>query len=163
MAIKTMEELFVETLKDMYYAEKQILKALPTMVKKAHAEELKEALEMHRQETEGQVERLEQVFQILEKPVEGRRCEGIEGILDEAKEHMAEIENDRVLDVEMIGSAQAVEHYEISRYGTIIEWARDLGHDDAVGLLDQNLQQEKNADRTLSRIAKSSVNMQAAA
>src|SRR5262249_11654735 len=122
-----------------------------------------EALEMHRQETEGQVERLEQVFQILEKPVEARRCEGIEGILDEAKEHMAEIENDRVLDVEMIGSAQAVEHYEIGRYGTIIEWARDLGHDDAVGLLDQNLQQEKNADRTLSRIAKSSVNMQAAA
>src|SRR5258705_3009819 len=107
MAIKTMEELFVETLKDMYYAEKQILKALPTMVKKAHAEELKEALEMHRQETEGQVERLEQVFQILEKPVKGRRCEGIEGILDEAKEHMAEIEDDRVLDVEMIGSTQA--------------------------------------------------------
>jgi ferritin-like metal-binding protein YciE len=147
----------------MYYAEKQILKALPTMVKKANAEELKDALETHRQETEGQIDRLEQVFQMLEEPVRGRKCQGIEGIISEAKEHMAEIEDDRVLDVEMIGSAQAVEHYEISRYGTLIEWARDLGHNDAIGLLDQNLQQEKNADRVLSHIAKSSVNMQAAA
>jgi len=163
MTIKTMDDLFVETLKDMYYAEKQILKALPTMVKKANAEELKDALETHRQETEGQIDRLEQVFQMLEEPVRGRKCQGIEGIIGEAKEHMAEIEDDRVLDVEMIGSAQAVEHYEISRYGTLIEWARDLGHDDAIGLLDQNLQQEKNADRVLSHIAKSSVNMQAAA
>ena len=163
MTIKTMDDLFVETLKDMYYAEKQILKTLPTMVKKANAEELKDALETHRQETEGQIDRLEQVFQMLEEPVRGRKCQGIEGIISEAKEHMAEIEDDRVLDVEMIGSAQAVEHYEISRYGTLIEWARDLGHDDAIGLLDQNLQQEKNADRVLSHIAKSSVNMQAAA
>ena len=163
MPVKTMEDLFVETLKDIYYAEKQILKALPGMVKKAGAKELKTALENHRQETEGQVDRLEKVFKMLDVPARGKKCEAIEGIIDEAKEHMDEIEDEQVLDAGMISSAQAVEHYEICRYGTLIEWARDLGHQDAVRLLQQNLDQEKNADRLLSRIAKTSSNPKAAA
>jgi ferritin-like metal-binding protein YciE len=163
MSVKTMDDLLVATLKDLYYAEKQILKALPTMVKKANGSELKEALETHRQETEGQVERLDQVFKLLDVPARGKKCEAIEGIIAEAKEHMEEIEDDAVLDAGMVSSAQAVEHYEICRYGTLIEWAKDLGHDDAVKLLEQNLDQEKNADKLLTRIAKSSSNRKAVA
>ena len=163
MSVKTMDDLFVATLKDIYYADKQILKALPTMVKKANGPELKEALETHRQETEGQVERLDQVFKLLDVPARGKKCEAIEGIIAEAKEHMEEIEDDAVLDAGMVSSAQAVEHYEICRYGTLIEWAKDLGHDDAVKLLEQNLDQEKNADKLLTRIAKSSSNRKAVA
>ena len=136
MSIKTLEDLFVVTLKDIYYAEKQILKALPSMVKKANGDELKKALETHRKETEGQVDRLDRVFKLLDVPARGKKCEAIEGIIEEAKEHMDEIENEKVLDAGMISSAQAVEHYEICRYGTLIEWAKDLGHDDAVGLLE---------------------------
>jgi ferritin-like metal-binding protein YciE len=158
-----MDELFVATLKDIYYAEKQILKALPGMVKKANDSELKKALEAHRKETEGQVERLVQVFKMLDEPARGKKCEAIEGIIAEAKEHMEEIENDQVLDAGMISSAQAVEHYEICRYGTLIEWAKDLGHNDAIKLLQQTLDEEKNADKLLSRIAKSSSNRKAMA
>jgi ferritin-like metal-binding protein YciE len=163
MTIKTMDELFVATLKDIYYAEKQILKALPAMVKKASDKGLKEALETHREETEGQVERLEQVFKLLDVPARGKKCDAIEGIIAEAKEHMEEIDDESVLDAGMIGSAQAVEHYEMCRYGTLIEWAKDLGHDEAVNLLQQNLEQEKNADKLLTRIARSSANQRAAA
>ncbi len=156
MTVKTMDDLFVATLKDIYYAEKQILKALPGMVKKAKGPKLKEALESHRHETEGQVERLDKVFAMLDVPARGKKCEAIEGIIGEAKEHMDEIEDGPVLDAGMIGSAQAVEHYEICRYGTLIEWARDLGHDNAIELLQQNLDEEKNADRLLTQIAKTS-------
>ena len=163
MSVKTMDDLFVATLKDIYYAEKQILKALPGMVKKANSSELKDALETHRGETEGQVDRLDQVFKLLDVPARGKKCEAIEGIIEEAKEHMKEIEDDRVLDAGMISSAQAVEHYEICRYGTLIEWAKDLGHKNAVGLLQKNLDEEKNADRLLSRIARSSSNPKAMA
>jgi ferritin-like metal-binding protein YciE len=163
MSIKTLEDLFVVTLKDIYYAEKQILKALPSMVKKANGDELKKALETHRKETEGQVDRLDRVFKLLDVPARGKKCEAIEGIIEEAKEHMDEIENEKVLDAGMISSAQAVEHYEICRYGTLIEWAKDLGHDDAVGLLQQNLHEEENADRLLSSIARSSSNPKAVA
>ena len=163
MPINTMDELFVATLKDIYYAEKQILKALPGMVKKAKEPELKKALEAHREETEGQVSRLEQVFKLLDHPARGKKCDAIEGIIAEAKEHMEEIENDQVLDAGMISSAQAVEHYEICRYGTLIEWAKDLGHDDAIKLLQQTLDEEKNADKLLSKIAKSSSNRKAMA
>ncbi len=133
------------------------------MVKKANGKDLKKALETHRQETEGQVERLDQVFKMLEVPARGKKCEAIEGIIDEAKEHIEEIEDAQVLDAGMISSAQAVEHYEICRYGTLIEWARDLGHNDAITLLQQNLDEEKNADRLLSQIAKSSANPKAEA
>lgn len=163
MTIKTMEALFVETLKDIYYAEKHILKALPSMVKKAASRELKEALETHRKETEGQVDRLDQVFKLFDLAPRGKKCEAIEGILAEAKEHMAKIEDPEVLDAGMIGSAQAVEHYEITRYGTLIAWAKQLGRDDAVGLLQANLEQEKKADQLLSEIAESAVNQKAAA
>jgi ferritin-like metal-binding protein YciE len=163
MSVKTMEDLFVATLKDIYYAEKQILKALPAMVKKAKGGDLRKALETHRKETEGQVDRLDEVFKLIDVPARGKKCEAIEGIIDEAKGHMEEIENEDVLDAGMISSAQAVEHYEICRYGTLIEWAKDLGHDDAVPLLQQNLNEEKNADSLLSRIAKSSSNARAMA
>ena len=163
MTIKTMEDLFVETLKDIYYAEKQILKALPAMVKKASGSELKEALETHRQETEGQIERLDEVFKLLDVPARGKKCDAIEGIIAEAKEHMEEIKNEQVLDAGMIGSAQAVEHYEICRYGTLIEWAKTLGHNDAINLLRQNLDEEKHADKLLSQIAKSTSNRKAMA
>src|ERR1700704_3715757 len=163
MSVKTMDDLFVATLKDIYYAEKQILKALPGMVKKATGPELKKALETHRKETEGQVDRLDQVFKTLDVAARGKKCDAIEGIIAEAKEHMEEIEDKQVLDAGMIGSAQAVEHYEICLYGTLIEWAKDLGHNDAVGLLQQNLDEEKNADRLLSKIARSSSNQKAMA
>jgi len=162
MSIETMDDLFVETLKDIYYAEKHILSALPGMVKSANSTELKEALETHRKETEGQVERLEEVFKLLEVPPRGKKCEAIEGILAEAKEHMKEIEDEDVLDAGMIGSAQAVEHYEITRYGTLISWAKQLGRSDAVKLLEENLQQEKKADQLLTEIAESSANRKAA-
>ena len=119
--------------------------------------------ETHRKETEGQVDRLDQVFKTLDVAARGKKCDAIEGIIAEAKEHMEEIEDKQVLDAGMIGSAQAVEHYEICRYGTLIEWAKDLGHNDAVGLLQQNLDEEKNADRLLSQIAKSSTNRKAMA
>ncbi len=163
MAVKTMEDLFVETLKDIYYAEKQILKALPGMVKKAGDTKLKQALETHRQETEGQVQRLENVFKLMDAPARGKKCEAIEGIIAEAKTHMDEIEDAEVLDAGMIGSAQAVEHYEITRYGTLIAWARQLGHDDAIELLEANLEEEKNADELLTKIAAAAVNRKAAA
>ena len=163
MTVKTMEDLFVETLKDMYYAEKHILKALPGMVKKASTPQLKEALETHRQETEGQVDRLEKVFKLFDVGPRGKKCEAIEGIIAEAKEHMSDIKDPEVLDAGMIGSAQAVEHYEITRYGTLIAWARQLGKDDAMELLEANLAEEKNADRLLTEIAEAAVNEKAAA
>jgi ferritin-like metal-binding protein YciE len=163
MSIKTMEDLFVETLKDIYYAEKQILKALPGMVKKAKADKLKTALETHRKETEGQVERLEEVFKLVDSAARGKKCEAIEGIIAEAKEHMEEIENAQILDAGMIASAQAVEHYEITRYGTLIAWAKQLGHEDAAELLAQNLKQEKHADELLTEIAVGIANKRAAA
>jgi ferritin-like metal-binding protein YciE len=163
MAVKTMEDLFVDTLKDIYYAEKHILKALPGMVKKAGNKKLREALETHRTETEGQVDRLEQVFKVMDVPARGKKCDAIEGILKEAKQHMDDIEDAKVLDAGMIGSAQAVEHYEITRYGTLIAWAKQLGREDAVPLLEANLKEEKHADELLSEIAQSAVNQQAAA
>ena len=163
MTVKTMKDLFVETLKDIYYAEKQILKALPAMVKKAGDTKLKDALKTHRHETEGQIDRLEQVFKLMDVPARGKKCEAIEGIIAEAKEHMQDIEDPEVLDAGMIGSAQAVEHYEITRYGTLIAWAKQLGRDDAIELLEANLEEEKNADLLLSQIAEAAVNEKAAA
>jgi ferritin-like metal-binding protein YciE len=162
MTIKSLDDLFVATLKDMYYAEKQILKALPGMVRKAQAKDLKKALETHRVETEGQVERLEEAFKLLDVAARGKKCEAMDGILGEAKEHMEEIGDDSVLDAGMISSAQAVEHYEICRYGTLIAWANELGKADVAALLEQNLEQEKNADKLLSQIAMSTANKEAA-
>jgi ferritin-like metal-binding protein YciE len=163
MAVKTMEDLFVDTLKDIYYAEKQILKALPGMVKKAGSAELRDALESHRQETQGQVDRLEKVFKLMDVPAQGKKCDAIEGIIAEAKGHMDEIEDGEVLDAGMIGSAQAVEHYEITRYGTLIAWAKQLGRDGAIKFLQENLEEEKKANMLLTKIAEGAVNKQAAA
>ena len=162
MAEKDLNELFLDTLKDIYYAEKQILKALPKMAKAANSDKLRAAFEKHHDETEGQVERLEKIFELLGKAARGKKCDAIEGILTEAKEHMDEIEDPQVLDAGMIGSAQAVEHYEITRYGTLITWAKQLGHDDAAKLLESNLKEEKHADQLLSEIAESTVNKKAA-
>ena len=163
MSIKTMDGLFVETLKDIYFAEKHVLKALPRMAKKAHASELKKVLKSHGEETEGQIKRLEKVFEMLNIPARGRKCEAIEGILSEAKEHMSEIEDQDVLDASVIGFAQAIEHYEICRYGTLIEWGKNLGFNDAVELLQQTLEEEKNDDRLLTQIARSTSRDHAAA
>jgi ferritin-like metal-binding protein YciE len=162
MRIKTMDELFVETLKDIYYAEKHIVKALPDMVKKAHGGELKKALENLRRETKEQIDRLEKAFEMLDVSPRARKCEAIEGILRESEEDMAAIEDGDVRDAGMIGSAQAIEHYEICRYGTLLEWAKDLGRNDVATLLGQSLEQERNADKLLTQIARSTTNRLAA-
>ena len=160
--MKTMDDLFLHHLKDIYYAEKQILKALPKMVKATKSPELSEAFETHRQETEGQVQRLEQIFEILDKPARGVKCEAIEGLIAEAKEVMDEAKESGVLDAGLLASAQAVEHYEIARYGTMSAWANQLGLSKAVKLLEQTLEQEKAADRLLTRLAESAVNAEEA-
>ena len=162
MAVKTMEDLFIETLKDIYYAEKHILKALPGMVKKAGAKKLKDAFETHRGETKGQVDRLEQVFKLFDISPRGKKCEAIEGILAEAKEHMEDIEDPEVLDAGMIGAAQAVEHYEITRYGSLIAWARELGRTDCAEVLEKTLAEEKATDAKLTELAEARLNRKAA-
>lgn len=161
MAVKTMEDLFVETLKDICYAEKHILKVLPGMVKKADDATLKDALETHSEETEGQ-KHLEQVIGMMDVRARGKKCDAIGGILAEAKEHMADIEDAQVLDAGMIGSGKAVEHYEITRYGSLIAWAAQIGHGDTIKHLEANRAEEKDADALLSKIAKTAVNRKAA-
>jgi ferritin-like metal-binding protein YciE len=160
---KDLNDLFLDTLKDIYFAEKQILKALPKMAKVASSDKLRAAFEKHHGETEGQVERLEQIFGLLSVPARGKTCDAIQGILDEGKEIMEEYKGSDALDAGMLAAAQAVEHYEISRYGTLTQWAQQLGMKDAVRLLDQTLQEEKNTDVTLTSLAEAVVNMAAAA
>jgi ferritin-like metal-binding protein YciE len=157
-----LEELFTETLKDIYFAEKQILRALPKMAKEASSPELKKAFETHRDQTEDQVERLNQVFELMGRPARGKTCEAILGIIDEAKEVMDEFRGENALDAGLTASAQAVEHYEIARYGTLRSWARELGMDEAAELLDKTLQEEIMTDRLLSDIAEKGVNRKAA-
>src|SRR6185312_8498604 len=157
MSEKDLNALFLETLKDIYYAEKQILKSLPKMAKAAQSDQLRAAFEKHQEETEGQVERLEEVCELIGKPARGKKCDAMEGILDEGKEVMEEYEDTPALDAGLLAAAQAVEHYEISRYGTLKSWADKLGLKDAVKLLDQTLTEEKKADETLSKIAMSAV------
>jgi ferritin-like metal-binding protein YciE len=158
---KKLGDLFHDTLKDIYYAEKKILTALPKMAKAAQAEELKAALEKHRRETEDQVERLEQVFELIGKKAQGKTCDAIVGIIEEGQEVMKEYKDSPALDPGLLAAAQAVEHYEISRYGTLKTWAGELGLDDAVSLLDATLQEEKNTDATLTKIAETVVNQEA--
>src|SRR6201746_856263 len=160
---KDLNDLFLDTIKDVYYAEKQILKALPKMAKAAHAEELRAAFEKHHGETEGQVERLEQIFELLDKPPRAKTCEAIQGILDEGKEIMDEYKGTEALDAGLLAAAQAVEHYEISRYGTLKQWALQLGMKDAARLLDETLQEEKKTDVALTSLAEAAVNLAAAA
>jgi ferritin-like metal-binding protein YciE len=161
-ALKSLEDLFVNLLKDMYYAEKQILKALPKMAKKADSEELRQAFVRHLKETQGQVERLEQVFALCQRKPSGKTCPAIKGIIEEGEEDMKDAKDPDVLDAGMIADAQAVEHYEIARYGTMIAWARQLGMNDAASLLEQTLEQEYNADRLLTELAEGRLNRQAA-
>ena len=160
---KTLEDLFHETLKDIYYAEKAILKALPKMAKKAESDDLRAAFEKHRDETETHVERLEEIFNALDKPARGKTCDAIIGLIDEGKEVMEEFKNSEALDAGLLAGAQAVEHYEISRYGTLKAWAAKLEMDDAVSLLDQTLQEEKKTDQLLTELAEAALNQKAAA
>jgi ferritin-like metal-binding protein YciE len=163
MAEKDLFELFLDTLKDIYYAEKQILKALPKMAKAATSEKLRAAFVKHHGETEGQIDRLETIFELLGKAARGKKCAAIEGIIDEAKEIMDEYADTPALDAGLLAAAQAVEHYEISRYGTLKAWAAKLNMPQAIRVLDQTLKEEKKTDETLSKIAETAVNYEAAA
>ena len=160
---KGLEDLFLATLKDVYYAEKQILRALPKMAKAADSEELRQAFQTHRDETEGQVARLEQVFEMLGKPARGKPCEAIQGIIEEGKEVMEDFKGSDALDAGLVAGAQAVEHYEISRYGTLCAWAEELGLEDAVSLLQETLDEEGQTDKALTELAESALNARAEA
>jgi len=160
---KTLDDLFHDTLKDMYYAEKKILATLPKMAKAAQNDELTAAFEKHRAETERQVERLEQVFALIDIKAQGKTCDAIIGITDEGTEIMKEYKGSPALDAGLIAAAQAVEHYEISRYGTLRTWAEELGLNDAVSLLQETLDEEKATDEVLTKIAESVVNRKAEA
>jgi ferritin-like metal-binding protein YciE len=163
MAEKDLNELFLDTLKDIYYAEKHILKALPKMAKAATSDKLQAAFEKHYDETEGHIERLEKIFELLGKAARGKKCEAIEGIIDEGKEIMEEYADTPALDAGLLAAAQSVEHYEISRYGTLKAWAAKLDMPQAIKLIDETLAEEKKTDELLSKIAETEVNYQAAA
>ncbi|WP_376984960.1 ferritin-like domain-containing protein [Bosea sp. R86505] len=149
---KPLDELFHDMLKDVYYAEKQILKALPKMAKAATSPDLKKAFETHKAETEGHVERLGEVFELIGKAPRGKTCDAILGILDEGKAVMEDYADSPALDAGLVASAQAVEHYEIARYGTLKAWAAQLGHKDAVKLLDETLAEETKTDKALTQL-----------
>ncbi len=160
--IKTLDDLFVHTLQDIYYAEQQIAKNLPTMIGKATDPQLKQGFETHLQETQNQIKRLEQVFQMHGQPVKGVTCAAMDGILEEAKETMGDVDDTDVRDAAMLASAQAVEHYEITRYGTLVAFAKQLGREDCASVLQQTLDEEKATDKKLTAIAESKVNKKAA-
>ena len=158
---KTLADLFLDTLKDIYFAEKKILTALPKMAKAAQSDDLKAAFDKHEGETEGQVARLERVFKSIGETPKGKTCDAIMGILDEGKEIMDEYKDTAALDAGLLAAAQAVEHYEISRYGTLKCWASELGYTEAVKLLDATLVEEKKTDAALTQLAESEVNLHA--
>lgn len=162
MAMNNLEDLFKHFVRDMYYAEKQILKTLPKMARKAQSDKLREAFEHHRDETEEQIENLEKVFEMVGLKARGITCEAMDGILQEGKEIMEESSDADTRDAGMIASAQAVEHYEITRYGTMVAWAQQLGLNDAAKLLQKNLDQEHAADSKLNELAESRLNKKAA-
>ena len=163
MAEKTLDTLFYDTLRDIYYAERTILKALPKMQRGAQAAELKQAFEKHKTETEGHVERLQQIFEILGKRAQAKTCPAIDGIIEEGEEVMSEYKGTPALDAGLIAAAQAVEHYEITRYGTLKRWAQVLGMNDAVKLLEATLQEEAKTDEALTGLADTAANQQAVA
>ncbi|MFT3670490.1 ferritin-like domain-containing protein [Aestuariivirga sp.] len=162
MKIQSFEDLFQDMLQDIYYVEKKLVKTLPGMAKKATAPDLRTAIEDHLTETEGHVQRLEQVFELLGKTPKAKKCEALEGLIAEAEEVMSEITDKQTLDAAIIASAQAVEHYEIARYGTLCAWAEQLGQDDAADLFEKTLEEEKAADEKLTEIAEEEVNPQPA-
>ena len=163
MAEKDLKELFHDTLKDIYFAEKKILTALPKMAKAAQSEQLRAAFEKHEQETEEHVARLERVFEEMGEAPRGKTCEAILGIIEEGREVMKEFKGKPALDAGLLAAAQAVEHYEIARYGTLKTWADELGFSGAVKLLDATLTEEKKTDETLTKLAQSGVNQHAEA
>jgi len=160
--IKTMDDLFVHQLQDVYYAEKQILSALPKMIDKATNPSLKQGLQSHLTETETHVQRLEQVFEMHGAEIKTTKCPAINGIIEEANEVAGDVEDKQVLDAAIIASAQAVEHYEITRYGTLVAWAKQLGRADCAAVLEQTLREEKSADTKLTALATGGVNRAAA-
>jgi ferritin-like metal-binding protein YciE len=160
--IQTMDDLFVHTLQDIYYAENQILKALPDMIDKAESRDLKQAFTAHLEQTKGHVERLEQVFAMHGKEPEGVDCPAIDGIIEEANDIAGDVEDKSVLDAALIAAAQAVEHYEITRYGSLIAWAKQLGRNDCAAVLQKTLDEEKATDKKLTTLAESKINLRAA-
>ena len=160
--IETMDDLFVHTLRDMYYAENQIVKALPDMIDKATDASLKQGFQTHLGETKNQIKRLEQVSNLVGVEIQGVDCPAIDGIIEEADEVVGEVDDKNVLDAALIAAAQAVEHYEIARYGTLIAWAKQLRRTDCTDLLQQNLEEEKAADSKLTALAESNINRKAA-
>lgn len=158
---KTLDDLFLDGLKDIYHAEKQALRALQKMAKAAHADELRDAFVTHREETGHQIERLEQVFEQIGKPARGKPCQAIQGLVEEATEIMEEYEDSPAHDAALIGAAQAQEHYEIARYGTLKTWAAQLGYDEAAQLLGETLEEEKKTDGLLTQLAEASLNEEA--
>ena len=160
--IKTMNDLFVHTLRDIYYAENQIVKSLPEMIEKASDPQLKQAFQSHLDETKTQVKRLEQVFRMHGAEVGGVDCPAIDGIIEEADDVVGEVADKQVLNAALAAAAQAVEHYEISRYGTLIAWAKQLGRNDCATVLQKNLDEEKAADKKLTAIAETRLNLKAA-
>lgn len=160
---KQLDELFHDSLKDIYFAEKRILAALPKMAKASQSEELTAAFEKHETETEGQVQRLEKVFALIDETPRGKNCPAILGIIEEGKEIMDDYKDSPALDAGLVSAAQSVEHYEISRYGTLIAWAKELGLADAVPLLETTLQEEKATDEALTQLAEAAINQEAEA
>lgn len=162
MAIKTMHDLFVHGLKDIYYTEKKLVGELPRMARKATDPDLKRAFEDHAAQTENHLSRLEEVFQIVELQPRGEKCEALEGLLEEAKELLKDVKDPEVLDAGLLAAAQAVEHYEITRYGTLIAWSRELGLADVEPVLNETLEEEKQTDKLLTEIAEADINRKAA-
>jgi ferritin-like metal-binding protein YciE len=160
-AAKGLENLFLDGLKDLYYAEKKILRTLPKMAKSAESDEVSAAFEKHRAETEKQVERLEQVFELMDKPARGKTCPAIDGIIEEGSEILEEYKGAPAIDAGLVAAAQSVEHYEIARYGTLVAWAQQLGMNDAVSLLKETLAEEENTDKALTKLGESGVNERA--
>lgn len=158
MSLDSLEKLFIEELKDVYNAEKQLVRALPKMAKAAESEELQQAFTKHLKETEGHVQRLEQIFQQVGQSARGKTCKGMQGLIEEGKEVIEKEGEGPVIDAALIASAQRVEHYEIAAYGTVCEYARIMGHTEALQLLEQTLEEEKNADQLLSRLAEGGIN-----
>lgn len=158
---KTLQDLLHDTLKDIYYAERQILKALPKMRRAAQSDELKAAFEQHQHETEGQIDRLNRVFEALGKSPRGKTCEAIQGIIAEGEEIIEAFQGSPALDAGLISAAQAVEHYEIARYGTLKRWAEELGNDDIAALFDETLNEEMTTDTNLSKLAADGANQRA--
>ncbi|CUA87126.1 Ferritin-like metal-binding protein YciE [Chelatococcus sambhunathii] len=161
MKNKTLDDLFYEGLRDIYYVERQLLKALPKLARGASAEELKAAFQQHREETEGHVARLQQVFEICGKTARGKTCPAIDGIIEEGEEVLSEYKDTPALDAGLIAAAQAAEHYEITRYGTLRRWAQELGMNDAAKLLDETLKEEAQTDEMLTKLAEKDANSRA--